>query len=160
MAPQTVRRASATRLAHTTAKDLRTGGRFLHRHAGAFSQTPAMQKLTNAQISQLKGQAQRMKATFKVGREGLSPAFLAAVDEALNYRELLKVKFDEFKEQKKELAPKLAEGTRSQLITRVGNVAVLYRPKPPAPDATPAAGGEAGGDAGRGGGGSPADTRK
>jgi RNA-binding protein len=96
-----------------------------------------MQKLTNAQISQLKGQAQRMKATFKVGREGLSPAFLAALGEALKHRELIKVKFDEFKEQKKELAPKLAEGTASHLITRVGNVVVLYRPKPPAVEAGP-----------------------
>lgn len=115
-----------------------------------------MQKLSNAQLSKLKSQAQLMKATFKVGREGLSPAFLAALDEALKHRELLKVKFDEFKEQKKELAPQLAAGTGSHLVTRVGNVVVLYRPKPPAPAATPAGGG----DAGRGGGGSPADTRR
>jgi RNA-binding protein YhbY len=32
-------------------------------------------------------------------------------------------------EQKKELAPKLAELTGSHLIMRVGNVVVLYRPQ-------------------------------
>jgi len=89
-----------------------------------------MDALSNAQIRQLKAQAQRMKAALKIGREGLSPQFLAALDELLNHHELVKVKFDEFKEQKKELTPQLAEKSGSYLITRVGNVVVLYRPKP------------------------------
>ena len=118
-----------------------------------------MQKLTNAQISRLKGQAQLMKASFKVGRDGLSPAFVAALDEALKYRELLKVKFDEFKEEKRELAPQMAERTGSYLITLIGNVAVLYRPKPDVAEVKPDRGGDDG-DAGTSGGGSPADTKK
>ena len=89
-----------------------------------------MLSLTNAQIRALKAQAQRLKATLKVGKEGLSPQFLAALNEMLKHHELIKVKFDEFKEQKKELAPQLAEKSRSRLVTRVGNVVVLYRPKP------------------------------
>jgi RNA-binding protein len=89
-----------------------------------------MTTLTNVQIRTLKAQAQRLKATLKIGKEGLSPQFLAALDEALKHHELLKVKFDNFKDQKKELAPQLAEKTGSHLVTRVGNVAVLYRPKP------------------------------
>ena len=89
-----------------------------------------MVALTNVQIRALKAQAQRLKATLKVGKEGLSPQFLAALDDTLKHRELVKVKFDEFKEQKKELAPQLAEKSRSHLVTRIGNVVVLYRPKP------------------------------
>jgi RNA-binding protein len=89
-----------------------------------------MVSLSNAQIRDFKAQAQRLKATLKVGKEGLSPAFLAALDHALKHRELVKVKFDEFKEQKKELAPQLAQKSSSHLVTRVGNVVVLYRPKP------------------------------
>jgi RNA-binding protein len=89
-----------------------------------------MEELTNAQIRSLKAQAQRLKATIKVGKEGLSPQFVTALDDALKHRELVKVKFDDFKEQKKELAPQLAEKTGSRLIMRVGNVAVLFRPKP------------------------------
>jgi RNA-binding protein len=92
-----------------------------------------MVSLTNAQIRTLKAQAQRLKAMIKVGKEGLSPKFLAALDDLLKFHELVKVKFDDFKEQKKELAPQLAEKSGSHLITRVGNVAVLFRPKPAAP---------------------------
>lgn len=86
--------------------------------------------LTNAQIRALKAQAQRTKATLKVGKGGLSSEFLAALDHELTCHELVKVKFDEFKEQKKELTPQLAEKSGSHLVTRVGNVVVLYRPKP------------------------------
>jgi RNA-binding protein len=74
-----------------------------------------------------------MKATFKVGKAGLSPQFLQSVDEGLKHHELIKVKFDEFKDQKKELAPVLAEKTSSHLIMQVGNVVVLYRRKPDMP---------------------------
>ncbi|HZM05615.1 MAG TPA: YhbY family RNA-binding protein [Candidatus Saccharimonadales bacterium] len=89
--------------------------------------------LNNAQIRVFKAQAQRLKATLKVGKEGLSPQFLAALNDALKHHELVKVKFDDFKEQKKELAPQLAEKSGSHLVTRVGNVAVLFRPKPVEP---------------------------
>ncbi len=92
-----------------------------------------MVSLTNAQIRLFKAQAQRLKATLKVGKEGLSAQFLAALDDALKHRELVKVKFEDFKEQKKELAPQLAEKSGSHLVTRVGNVVVLYRPKPMEP---------------------------
>ena len=65
--------------------------------------------LTNAQIRAFKAQAQRLKATLKIGKNGFSPQFLAALDDALGQHELIKVKFDVFKTRKKELSPQLAE---------------------------------------------------
>jgi RNA-binding protein len=95
--------------------------------------------LSNPEIRRLKAAAQRMKPAFKVGKAGLSPQFIESVQEGLKHHELLKVKFDEFKEEKKRLAPLLAEQTSSHLIMQVGNVVVLYRQKPlvgsPAPSA-------------------------
>src|SRR6266446_8584092 len=86
--------------------------------------------LTNAQIRAFKARTQRLKATLKVGKNGISPQFLAALDDALGQHELIKVKFDDFKDQEKELSPQLAEKSRSHLVTRIGNVVVLYRSKP------------------------------
>jgi len=88
-----------------------------------------MEPLSNPEIRDLKARAQRLKATVKLGKEGMSPAFLSALDHELKHHGLVKVKFDEFKEQKKELAPQLAEKSGSHLVTRVGNVVVLFRPK-------------------------------
>ena len=84
--------------------------------------------LNNAQLRALKAQAQRLKATLKIGKDGISPQFLAALDAALKHHQLVKVKFDSLKDQKKELSPQLAGQSGSHLVTRVGNVVVLYRP--------------------------------
>lgn len=88
------------------------------------------ESLTNPQIRKLKALAQRMDATLKVGKNGLSEAFIESVNDALARRELVKIKFAEFKEDKKELSPLLAEKTNSHLVMRVGNVVVLYRQNP------------------------------
>jgi len=64
--------------------------------------------------------------------------FLAALNQALETHELVKVKFEAFKDQKKLLAPELAEKTGSRLVLRVGNVAVYYRQRPPTESARPA----------------------
>ena len=81
----------------------------------------------------LKSQAQRLNAVVKIGKAGITEALLASVDQALKHQKLIKVKFDEFKDQKRELAPQLAERSGSELVTLIGNVAVLYRePKPEA----------------------------
>ena len=89
-----------------------------------------MEELNNAQIRKLKGLAQRMDASLKVGKQGLSDGFIKTLNEELDRHELVKLKFVEFKDQRKELAPQLAERTQSHLVTLLGNVVVLYRPNP------------------------------
>ncbi len=86
-----------------------------------------MIELNNKQISKLKGMGQLLEPVVRVGHAGLSDGFIASLSQALDDHELVKVKFADFKDQKKELSPKLAELTGSRLIMRVGNVAVLYR---------------------------------
>jgi RNA-binding protein len=86
-----------------------------------------MEQLSNPQIRKLKGLAQRMDASLKVGKQGLSDGFIRSLDEELGRHELVKIKFAEFKEQKKDLAPQLAARTGAHLVTLVGNVAVLFR---------------------------------
>lgn len=89
-----------------------------------------MEELTNQQIRKLRALGQHLNPMLKVGKAGLSEGFIKSVDEALTLNELIKVKFDEFKEEKKMLAPLLAEKTSSHLAHRVGNVVVLFRRNP------------------------------
>ena len=88
-----------------------------------------IERLSNPQIRRFKAAAQFLEPMLKVGKAGLSEGFVRSVDEVLSQHELVKIKFVEFKEQKKELAPQLAEITGSHLVMRVGNVMVLHRPK-------------------------------
>ena len=92
-----------------------------------------VEAFTNRELRDLKARAQLLKPMLKVGKDGLSPAFLKATDDALAHHELVKVKFDDFKDQKKELAPKLADGVSAQLVMQVGHVVVLFRRKPVPP---------------------------
>jgi RNA-binding protein len=89
-----------------------------------------VEELNNAQMRKLKAMAQRMDASVKVGKQGLSEGFIKSLDEELSRHELVKVKFAEFKEQKKELAPQMADRTNSRLVMQVGNVVVLFRRNP------------------------------
>ena len=91
-----------------------------------------LEPLNNSQIRKFKAAAQRLEPILKVGKAGLSEGFIRSVTEALAQHELVKIKFADFKDQKKELAPQLAEKTASHLVMRVGNVMVLHRPRPAA----------------------------
>lgn len=94
-----------------------------------------LKPLGNPEIRRLKAAAQLLDPILKIGKAGLSDGFVQSVNEALSQHELVKIKFADFKDQKKVLAPQLAEKTASHLIMRVGNVMVLHRPSlPPVQD--------------------------
>ena len=86
--------------------------------------------LTNAEKRELKARAQSLEPVVKLGHAGMSGAFLNSLDSALTLHGLVKMKFTDFKEQKRDLAPQIAEKTASALVMQVGNVAVFYRAKP------------------------------
>ena len=85
--------------------------------------------LTNAEKRDLKARAQRLEPIVKLGHGGMSDAFIHSLDEALTQHGLVKMKFADFKEEKKTLAPQIAERTGSEIVMQVGNVAVFYRAK-------------------------------
>lgn len=86
--------------------------------------------LSNSEKRLLKARAQKLEPVVKVGKQGLSEAFYKALDQELENHELVKLKFVDLKEQKKELAPRIAEQSGSELIMMVGNVAVFFRARP------------------------------
>ena len=85
--------------------------------------------LNSKQRSFLIGTASKEDALFQVGKAGITPEVCTAVSDALEARELVKIKllkncFDD----PKEAAGTLSERTRSELVTVIGRTAVLYRP--------------------------------
>jgi RNA-binding protein len=88
------------------------------------------EKLPGRFLGQLKGLGQKLEPVTSIGKAGITDALLKSLDEALTKQELVKVRFAHFKEEKKTMAPVLAERTGSHLVMRVGNVVVLYRQNP------------------------------
>jgi len=64
-----------------------------------------------------------------VGHQGVSAAFLESVERELALHGLIKIKFGDFKEQRRTLAEKIAASAGAALLQVVGHVAVFYRPK-------------------------------
>lgn len=88
--------------------------------------------LPNSTISKLKALAQRLDPVLALGKAGATDAFVKSLDEALGIHELVKMKFAAFKDERKTIAPQLAEKTNSHLVWIVGHVAVFYRQQPDA----------------------------
>lgn len=86
--------------------------------------------LSNREVRELKGRAQRLNAVTKLGKGGMSAEFIAGVDRELTHHGLIKVKLTELKEQRFEIAEQIAGHTQAYLIGVIGHVVVLYRPKP------------------------------
>ena len=85
--------------------------------------------LTGAEKRELKSKAQRLEAVIRVGHGGVSDAVVAGLDEALGMHGLVKVRFSDFKEERRQLSAELAGRTGSLLVQQVGNVSVFYRPR-------------------------------
>lgn len=85
--------------------------------------------LSGAEKRELRSRAQRLEANVRLGHAGITEAWLAALEHELTTHELVKVRFTDQKEERKELAPQIAEKSGSELITIVGNVAVYFRKK-------------------------------
>lgn len=88
-------------------------------------------------LSELKARAQQLKPSVRLGKAGLTPQLLAALEEALGRSQIVKLKFDDFKEERKRLAKEIAEKTESRLVQQVGHTAVFYRAAKPEMDAAP-----------------------
>ncbi|WAT13653.1 ribosome assembly RNA-binding protein YhbY [Xanthomonas fragariae] len=85
--------------------------------------------LTSAQNRFLRGQAHDLKALLQTGGKGVTPAFLAELEEVLERHELIKVKVAaEDRQTRDTLIAELIEQTGGALVQRIGHVAILYRP--------------------------------
>ncbi len=90
--------------------------------------------ITNLQKRDFKARAQLLEPILKLGQAGLTDAFVRSLERELDCHQLVKIRFSGFKDQKKTLAVEIAARTQSELIMRVGNVAVYYRPAPARPE--------------------------
>jgi len=89
-----------------------------------------MQPLTSAQRKHLRSQAHHLDAVILIGKQGVTDPLVRATDDALLAHELIKVRFNVHKEEKKALTEALCERTGSALAGMLGHVAILYRPHP------------------------------
>jgi RNA-binding protein len=88
-------------------------------------------QLTEKQRRHLKGLAHPLKPVILMGNAGLTNAVVEETARALSDHELIKVRLPgQDREARDAALAQLAERTASTMVTRIGHVAVLYKPHP------------------------------
>jgi len=84
--------------------------------------------LNKKQIQEFKARAHALKPVVLLGNNGLTPAVLNEIEQALEYHELIKVKIpSEDRDERREVIAQICESTKAELIQTLGQVATLYR---------------------------------
>jgi RNA-binding protein len=83
--------------------------------------------LNAKQRSFLGGLASAEAVLAQLGKGGPTAAFAAQLDALLGRHELVKMKFVDFKDDKRNIAADLAASTGSELVRLIGNTAIFYR---------------------------------
>ncbi len=84
--------------------------------------------LNSKQRATLKSIASRMDAIFQIGKGGINENMCAAIADALEARELIKISvLDNSSEDVKEAARDLAAITESEVVAVIGRKIILYK---------------------------------
>jgi RNA-binding protein len=86
-----------------------------------------MIELTSKQRKYLEKEAHDLQPVVIVGGAGLTDGVISMADKALADHELIKIKFNEYKDEVKELTAQLCEKTEATLVRIIGCTAILYR---------------------------------
>lgn len=87
--------------------------------------------LKGSQARELRGQGHHLKPTVMVGREGVTPAVLEALEAVLTAHELVKIKVQEgCPAVADEVAEKLAAACGAAIAQLIGRMILLYRENP------------------------------
>ncbi len=86
-----------------------------------------MTELTSKQRKNLEKLAHDLQPVVIVGGAGVTDGVISMVDKSLAAHELIKVKFNEYKEDAKELTRELCEKCDATLVRVIGFTAILFR---------------------------------
>jgi RNA-binding protein len=87
-------------------------------------------QLTERQKKFLRRQAHTLKPVVSAGGKGLSPAVVAEIKSALEHHELIKISVRiGDRDARNSAIVQLVDKVGAILVSRVGNIAALYRPR-------------------------------
>lgn len=84
-------------------------------------------ELRSYQRAFLRSKAQQLDPVVYVGKDGFTEGVAGALDAALTAHELVKVRFQNSKDEIKEISSRLEESTSSTLVAITGFTAVFFR---------------------------------
>lgn len=95
-----------------------------------------LEPLTSAEKKQLRGYAQRLKPTLRIGRQGLNCGVFQEIERSFETQDLIKIRFEADRDQMKDWIEQIAARTGAECIGSVGKTAAFFR-QSAAPDFGP-----------------------
>ena len=89
-----------------------------------------MNNLSSSKRSYLRSQAHHLEPVALIGNNGVADGTINTIDKALNSRELVKIKFREYKDEKQILSEKVAKLTNSAVVGIIGHTLIIFRQNP------------------------------
>ena len=86
-----------------------------------------MNNISSSDRSFLRSQAHHLEPVVLIGKNGISDGTVEAVNKALEARELIKIKFREFKDNKQSISDEIATSANCQVVGMIGYTVILYR---------------------------------
>ena len=86
-----------------------------------------MIEITSKQRKVLEKAAHSLEPVVIVGQNGVTDSLTEKVAQSLEAHELIKVKFNDFKDDKRELTENLCNSGGALLVRIIGNIAILYK---------------------------------
>ena len=85
--------------------------------------------MTSKERANLRAEANGLDPIFQIGKEGITDAVIAQLEDTFNTRELFKIKvhLETAPESPKELATKISEATGCDIIQVIGGTIVVFR---------------------------------
>lgn len=85
--------------------------------------------MTSKERAKLRAEANGLDPIFQIGKEGVTDAVIAQIEDTFNTRELFKIKvhLESSPEGPKEIATKIAEATGCDVIQVIGGTIVVFR---------------------------------
>lgn len=86
--------------------------------------------LTGAQRRKLKALAHSLDPVVRIGQRGLTAAVLEEINQALEAHELIKIRFQDFKDEKETIVERIEQNLDATAAGIVGHIVILYRQHP------------------------------
>ncbi len=89
-----------------------------------------MMELKGSDRKKLRGLAHGLDPLIRIGKQGLTGTVIQEIGQALEFHELIKVRFLEFKDRKEDLVAEIGRQCECCAVGMTGHTAIFYRQNP------------------------------
>ena len=84
-------------------------------------------EISSKDKQKLKGLAHSIKPSVIIGKEGASKSIFNSINNILENKELIKVKFNFFQNEKDSIAKEIEDYCNATIVGQIGNIIILFK---------------------------------